>query len=313
MRDVIIVGGGPAGLSAAVVLGRCRRSVLLIDSGQQRNHASKAMHNFLTRDGVSPAKFRQKATAEAVSYGVAMASGQVASAKALNPGFEIQLKGGRRYRSRKLLLATGVVDRLPSIPGFASFYGASIHHCPFCDAYEWRGRRLAAYGDGTHGAGLALSLRTWSKDVVVLSDGPSGLDSAARHKLAEYGIEVFEERLSGLKGSNGRLQRILFAGGRSIERDALFFNTGQALRSHLPRMLGCEIRKDGGIKVDRRDRTCVPGLFVAGDALRDIQFVVNAAAQGAVAAVTIHAELREEEGSVLQPASTSGRTRRRPT
>src|SRR6185436_7932578 len=163
MYDVIIVGGGPAGLSAALVLGRCRRRVLVIDAGHPRNAAAQDVHGLYTRDGTEPAELQRLARAEAQRYGVEFKDAEAVGGSCGPGRFEVSCDDGAKLQARKLLLATGVADILPEIPGLKELYGRSVHHCPYCDGWEHKDCRLAAYGRGEAGAGLALCLRTWSK------------------------------------------------------------------------------------------------------------------------------------------------------
>src|ERR1051325_6140674 len=174
--DVIIVGAGPAGLSAALVLGRCRRRVLICDSGHPRNAASHALHGYLTRDGIPPAAFLEIGLEQLQQYEtVRLQRSAVVEARRLDNLFEITLNSGQRLASRKLLLATGVIDELPQINGLQDFYGTSVFHCPYCDGWEMRDQPLAVYGRGENGAGLALELKLWSQQLVLCTDGPSQL------------------------------------------------------------------------------------------------------------------------------------------
>src|SRR4051812_29356807 len=159
--DVIVVGGGPAGLSAALVLARCLRSVLVIDAGHPRNYASRAAHNYLTRDGVAPAHFLRMGREELQQYGVPVHQGVVTGAACTDIGFELELVSGPRVTCRKLLLATGVRDALPQVENFEALYGLGVHHCGYCDGFEYRGQRLAAFGEGRRALGLAMNLMTW--------------------------------------------------------------------------------------------------------------------------------------------------------
>lgn len=298
--DVIIVGVGPAGLSAALTLGRCRRRVLVCDAGRYRNRFSQHMHAFLTRDGASPAEFLQVAHDQLRPYeSVTLVQAEVTHARRSGTGFEIVIEGGERHRARKLLLATGVVDHVPRIEGIEALYGRSVHHCPYCDAWEWRDEPLAVYGRGdAKGAGLALMLLQWSADVVLLTDGPAELSGEQRERLNAREIAVREEPIVRLEGSaGGLLRRIVFAGGAALERSALFFNTGQHQRSPLAAQLGCEFTDRGGVSAGDYDvATSVPGLFVAGDASRDVQLVIVAAAEGTKAAFAINKALLGEDG-----------------
>lgn len=297
--DVIVVGGGPAGLSAALVLGRSRRRVLVIDAGRHRNRSAEAMHSYLSRDGTPPREFLAICRGQLAPYDcVELRSGEVADARRHGEGFEIVLDG-RLERARRLLLATGVVDHVPKLEGIERFYGRSIHHCPYCDGWEWRDRALGVYGRGdAEGAGLALMLKQWSADVVLCTDGPAEMGRKRREQLAKHVIPVREERIAKLEGSDeGRLERIVFSDGGALARDALFFNTGQHQRSPLAERLGCIFTDKGGVAVGEHEvQTSVPGLYVAGDASRDVQLVIVAAAEGAKAAFAINHSLLEEDG-----------------
>lgn len=293
--DAIIVGGGPAGLSAALVLGRCRRRVLVCDTGRPRNAASHGMHGFLTRDGIKPADFLRIGRAELVPYGVEIVSEEVVKASRAGNGFALTLAGGRRIRCRKLLLATGVVDQVPGFPGAREMYGRSVFHCPFCDGWEVRDQPLAAYGPGRRAYGLALSLSTWSADVVLLTGGPPRLRKEDRERLARKGVVLREDRILRLEGSNGRLERILFERGDPLKRRALFFHTGQYQRSPLGERLGCEFNRKGTIRTNRFSLTSVEGVYCAGDASEDVQLVIVAAAEGSKAAFAINTALQKGE------------------
>jgi thioredoxin reductase len=297
MHDVIIVGAGPAGLSAALMLGRCRRSVIVFDSGKPRNAASRALHGFLTRDGTPPFDFLQMARAELRQYGtVEIRNGYVAAAECLEDRrFSVTLRSGERFRARKLLLATGVVDNLPEIPGFRELYGLSVFHCPYCDGWEVRDVPLAIYGKGERGLGLSLEMTAWSGDLVLCTDGPPELGADSLERLARNGIQVREQRVVRLEGDQGQLERITFAQGEPLARRALFFTTGQYQRSDLLSHLGCEFTEKGTVRTGKYETTHLPGLFVAGDASRAVQWVVVAAAEGAEAAFAINTDLIKED------------------
>jgi thioredoxin reductase len=294
--DVIIIGAGPAGLSAALVLGRCRRRVLVCDAGHPRNAASHGLHNYLTRDGIEPAEFLRLGHAELQSYEtVRLLTIEVRDARRLEKGFEITLSNGERAVTRKLLIATGVVDDLPKLEGLDSFYGRSVFHCPYCDGWEMRDQPLAVYGQGENGLGLALELILWSPDLVLCTDGPSGLSAEDLERLTKHKIALREERILRLEGKDGVLDQIFFADGTAIKRRGMFFSTGQRQGSDLPEKLGCEFTEHGCVATGEYEATNVPGLYVAGDASRLVQFVIVAASEGAQAAVAINKELMRED------------------
>jgi thioredoxin reductase len=293
--DCIIVGGGPAGLSAALMLGRCRRRVLLCDVGGQRNLRSHAMHGYLTRDGIPPGEFLRLARQELGRYGtIECRELEIVEAARKNGGFILHAADGTDLRTRKLLLATGVVDELPHLDGLDELYGTSVHHCPYCDAWEWRDRALAAYGEGEEASGLALSLTFWSADVLLCTGGPT-LPGDAAGRLAAVGVRVREEPVTRLEGREGRLERIVFATGEPAVRSALFVVAGQRQRSPLAERLGCRFTERGTVDTGTCEVTNIPGLFVAGDASKEAQFVSVAAAEGTEAAMAIHRALMKED------------------
>ncbi|MEP6913565.1 MAG: NAD(P)/FAD-dependent oxidoreductase, partial [bacterium] len=295
MLDVIIVGGGPAGLSAALVLGRCRRRVLICDAGRPRNAASHGLHGFLTRDGIEPAEFLRLAREQLRPYEtVELRQAEVTNARRLATGFEITLNNGAVISSRKLLLATGVVDDIPAIEGLGELYGRSVFHCPYCDGWEMRDRSLAVYGRGENGLGLTLELLLWSRDLVLCTDGPAELSEDERERLAHHKITIREDRIKRLEGSDGALKRIVFANGEPLTRSAMFFSTGHRQASDLAEKLDCKFTEQGCVDTGEYETTNVPGLYVAGDASRLVQFVIVAASEGAQAAVAINKELMKE-------------------
>jgi len=295
--DVIVVGAGPAGLSAALILGRCRRSVLVCDTGKPRNAASRALHGYLTRDNTPPQEFLALGRRELEQYDTVRLIHTGASAAECVAGgrFKVTLANGEEVLSRKLLIATGVVDKLPDIDGFRELYGASVFHCPYCDGWELRDQPIAIYGRGAKGLGLSLELTGWSRDLVLCTDGPSEIDADGLARLARNGIAVREEKVTALRGRDGVLERVVFERGEPLPRRAMFFTTGQSQRSELAIQLGCELNEKGTVATGRFEKTHLPGLFVAGDASRAVQWVVVAAAEGAEAAFAINTDLLKED------------------
>jgi thioredoxin reductase len=293
MYDVIVVGAGPAGLSAALILGRCRRSVLVCDTGKPRNGASHALNGYLTRDGTSPREFLDIGRQELAKYDSVklVAIGASAADCVAGGRFRVVLADGTVAFGRKLLIATGVVDNVPDIPGIRELYGTSVFHCPYCDGWEMRDQPLAIYGRGSRGLGLSLELTAWSADLVLCTDGPSEIDAEGLSRLARNGIAVREERVAALEGAGGILERVILEGADPLLRRAMFFTTGQFQQSELAVHLGCELNEKGTIATGKYETTHLPGLFVAGDASRAVQWVVVAAAEGAEAAFAINTDL----------------------
>ena len=296
--DVIIVGGGPAGLSAALVLARCCRSVLVLDDGAPRNGPSQALHGYLTRDGMSPADFLGLAREEVEGYGVEIIDAKVREARVLGDPdgrarFEVSLDEDRTFQSRRMLLATGIRDRLPEIEGANTFFGRGLYYCPYCDAWGHRDGPIATYGRGSAAVGAAVALTTWSDDVTACTDGEPISDDE-RSWLAANGVALREEPIARLEGGDV-LERIVFEDGPPLACPALFFNTSRVQHSSLPRLLGCEYDEHGEVLTEADQSTCTPGLYIAGDADGDVQFIVMAAAEGAQAAVTINHALQHED------------------
>jgi len=294
--DAIIVGGGPAGLSAALLLGRARRRVLLCDSGEHRNDRAVAMHGFLTRDGIPPAELRRLAREELRAYpGVTVADRRVTEASRTEPGFTVTLDGeAAPLRSRRLLLATGMVDELPDLPGLDALWGRDAWHCPYCDGYERRDQPLAVYGKGRLGVKMALEVRSWSHDLVLCTGG-SRIDGKDRKRLAGLGVGLREERLVALEQEGGHLRALRFADGSELPRRGLFLAVPQRQRCELAERLGCRLTRQGMIRAGHDGSTEVPGLYVAGDASPHVQLAIVAAAQGSMAAFALNAELLRED------------------
>ena len=294
MYDAVIIGGGPAGLNAALVLGRCRRRVLLCDSGEYRNAASRGLHAFLTRDGIHPTELRRLGREEIARYGAEVREAKVDDARRDGDRFVITLEG-EQVESRTLLIATGVVDRVPPLAGIEDLYGRSVFHCPYCDGWEARDAPLAAYANEEKGVKLALSLLRWSRDVVLCTDGPARLRTRERARLARHGVPVHEGRVARLEGDDGALRRIVFHDGEPLDRRFMFFKTGHDQRSDLAARLGCEFDEKGAVKTNSLKATRMKGLYVLGDASEDMQLAVVAAAEGVKAGFAANEYLHDRE------------------
>jgi thioredoxin reductase len=294
LYDCIIVGGGPAGLNAAVVLGRCRRKVLVFDTEQYRNRHSHGMHNYLTRDDILPADFLKTCHGELEKYSVQRLNKKITGAKRNEHGtFEVKDENATIYCARKLLVATGLSDNIPSIEGFREFYGKSVFHCPYCDGWEVRDKKLAVYARDKEGWELALALKGWSEHVSLYTDGKNKVKPFQKAHLEANGIPVIRLPISKLRGHEGQLEKIIFKNGEERDCDALFFVHGYTQQCNIAEAFGCQVNKKGVIVTNRKQQTNIEGLYVAGDASRDMHFVVVAAAEGAKAGVTINKELQK--------------------
>ena len=299
--DVVIVGAGPAGLSAALVLGRCLRQVLVCDSGHPRNARSRSLNGYLTRDGIAPLDFLRLARDELVKYDVQHRDATVRDVRRVDDTFSVSLDTGETIAASSVLLATGVRDHLPDIPGLSECYGISVHHCPYCDGWEVRGRTVAALSERASPAGLALSLLTWTDRVTVCTNGSAAArpTPSQRRQLASHSIGIQLARIARFEHRNGQLQTLVFEDGTDSPCDAVFFAAPQSQQCELARQLGCEFTDRGTVKTDHLGRSCVPGIYVVGDASRDVQFVIVAAAEGAKAGVAINKALQARAVSAL--------------
>ena len=302
--DVIIAGGGPAGLNAAIVLARSRRKVIVFDNGNQRNIRSQGMHNFLTRDGIKPVDFLQLARDEARRYRILIKNIGVKSAiKGKDGYFEVTDIKGKVYTSKKILLATGLSDNLPAVDGLEELYGKYVFHCPYCDGWEVRDKRIAVYARNKNGVDLAMSLKTWSNLVTLYTDGRKYLTPSELTLLEQYDIPVITTRIKRLQSTKEKLRSIVLKDESSHLCDALFFVNGYTQQCELAERLGCTINSKRVVITNRLQETNIPGVFVAGDASRDMHFVVVAAAEGAKAGVSINKELQKEEKQIIDKKS----------
>lgn len=295
MYDVLIVGAGPAGLSAALILGRSRRRVLVLDSGKPRNAPSPESHGFFTRDGATPAELLRLGREQLRPYDVEVRDAEVTDAVREESGFTVVLADGSRESARTLLLATGMVDPLPEIEGLRELWGTGVLHCPYCHGWEVRDRPLGVYGNGKAAAEFVALLRVWSRDLVLCTDGPADLEEEDRERLARHGVPVREERIVRLVEKEGRLERIVFADGGDLSCGALFLRVPPRQHSRLGERLGSPLRADGLMDVDQAGRTSIPGLYAAGDISLKMNQVGLAAADGAVAGVAINHDLALQE------------------
>jgi thioredoxin reductase len=295
--EVVIVGGGPAGLAAAITLGRARRRVVLLDHGRPRNGAAHHVHCYLGLDGVAPEDLRARGRKEAMHYGVEFRDAEVLDATCASespPTRFVIRTASQELTCRAVLLATGVVDELPDVSGLREFYGRSVHHCPYCDGWEHRDQRLATIGHSHSAVQSALGLLSWSASVTVCSNGRAASDDDVL-SLERHGVALRVQKISQLVGVAGVLQAIEFVDGERLACDAAFFSSEQGQQSQLPRILGCEYDGDGHVLTAKQQGTRTPGLFLAGDADGDSQFAIVAAAEGVTAAVAIDKALKEED------------------
>jgi thioredoxin reductase len=306
--DCIVVGGGAAGLSAALVLGRARQRTLVVDAGSPSNLPAEGVGGLLGHDGRPPAELYAIGREELATYPtVELRSGTVDSGERVEGGFAVELSGGRREATRRVILATGMDYRPPELPGLRELWGRSVFHCPFCHGWEVRDQALAVLGGGDGGVHRALLLREWSEDVVLLGNGSAELGEGGRERLAAAGIEVDERPVAGLVARGDTLAAIEFADGSLLAREGLLVPVTLAQRSGLAAQLGAETAEPGPIvvdpvAVDKMFRTTSEGVFAAGDASAQLQQVAGAISAGSLAAVGVVQSLMAEKHGLAIPA-----------
>jgi thioredoxin reductase len=287
--DAVVVGGGPAGLSAALVLGRARRRVLVLDTGRPANIASSAIGGLLGQSGVAPVELRRAGREQLAELPtVEVRDVAVVDAIAGRERLGVRLSDGNELRTRALVLAHGLSYEPPALPGIEPLWGRSVFHCPFCDGWEVRDRALAVHGNGPDVVRTALVVSGWSSDVVLLTDGPARLGDAGQASLAAAGVRVREEPIRRLAGHDGRLDWIEFVSGPVERRDALFVRTRRGQPNGLAAALGCELTAGGTIVTDGDGRTTLAGVYAAGDAATDrLRSVAAAIGTGSRAALAV--------------------------
>lgn len=296
--DVIIVGGGAAGCSAAITLARCNRKILIIDAGEQRNLRTKEVHLFLTRDGISPAQFYAMTQKELDYYGVETVKARVVTARELGGhGFSLTDENKMKYTCRRLLLATGVTDEIPDIPGLAELWGRGVYHCPYCDGWEYSGKIIGLYAP-KFGYGMALALRQLTDHLILFTNGRNYLQSKQRENLAMRGVEIIATPIKEIARANKMIKCVKLKDGMTVPVDVLFVINHHKVNNSLLKQLGCRCVKKGPAITNRRQETNVPGVYVAGDASYDMHMVVVAAAEGVKAGVAINASLLRKDNEL---------------
>ena len=312
--DVVVVGGGAAGLSGALTLGRARRSVVVVDAGEPRNSPASGVHGFLTRDGIAPAELLRAGRAEVRRYGARVLDGHVASAAPVDGGgFAVELEDGRRVGARRLLVATGLVDELPDVPGIRERWGRDVLHCPYCHGWEVRDQAIGVLASGPLSVHQALLFRQLSADVTFFSHTMPPPTGEQMERLAARGISVVDGEVASLEVVEDRLVGVRFGDGRVVGREALAVSSRMTARAGFLAALGLRPAEHPAgvgeyIPSDATGRTDVLGVWVAGN-VTDLAAQVGAAASsGAAAAAQINADLIAED---TERAVTAYRARRK--
>jgi thioredoxin reductase len=292
--DVAIVGGGPAGLSAAIWLARYLHRVLLVDSGDPRNWETRGINGFLGHPGVRPAELRGMGRDEARSHGAELVDAVCDKVSRIDEEtFELVLADGARHRARRLLLAIGLKDVWPDIPGLEHVYGADAHVCPDCDGRDCTGKKVVVIGTGRKAVGMALNLTTWTNQIIICTNGrPADFDLPEYcQKLDALNIPVIQAPITRIHHTGARVQSLDFEEGISLDTDKIFLAVAQYPADDLGAQLHCERDAGGHIIVDDAYHTSVRYCFAAGDIVPGPQLAIAAAGDGAIAALAIHKSL----------------------
>ena len=293
--DAMIIGGSYSGLSAALALGRAIRNVLVIDSGKPCNRQTPHAHNFLTQDGNTPAGIAALGKTEVMKYPtIQFLDDTVTEVKGGNNSFEVFTVSGHQIQTHKLLFSTGVKDLLPDLPGFASCWGITVIHCPYCHGYEFKDQFTGIMANGDTAFEMAMMIRNWTKQLSVFTNGKSELTEPQTGKLASLNINVIEKPLQEIEHQNGYMNRVVFTDGSSHFLTALYARPSFEQHCEIPKELGCEINASGYIQVDDFQKTTISGVFAAGDNTSRFRAVSAAVAAGGKAGALINLELIAE-------------------
>ncbi|MCG7754330.1 NAD(P)/FAD-dependent oxidoreductase [Flavihumibacter cheonanensis] len=294
--DVIIIGGSYSGLSAAMALGRALRKVQVIDSGNPCNKQTPHSHNFLTNDGKTPKEITSLSKQQVKQYPtVRLLDGFASKGTQTAEGFTIQTETGELFSSRKLIVATGIKDSMPPIPGFAESWGISVLHCPYCHGYEVRNQTTGILANGDAAFELASLISNWTKDLTIYTNGSSLLSDQQKAKLEKNQIGIVETEINRLDHTHGYINNIVFKNGSKIPVKAIYARLPFVQHSSIPQELGAELTQDGFIKIDNAHRTSVQGLYACGDNTTKMRTVANAVSMGTTAAFMVNKELIEED------------------
>ncbi|MBS5910459.1 NAD(P)/FAD-dependent oxidoreductase [Paenibacillus macerans] len=298
LLDVGIIGGGPAGLNAALVLGRARKSVAVIDEGRPRNRVTGESHGFLTRDGIKPAEFRRIAKEQIQAYPTVRFVEDTAVKLSGEDGhFQITTARGETLYTKKLLIASGMKDAPLDIPGLADVYGKSAFVCPYCDGWEMRDRPLAVIVPRDHALHMAKMISGWTAQFAMCIHGQGEWPEGHREELERRQVPVFDLPIERIDSEEGMVRQVVLEDGTAVPCTGIFFAPKLVPGSGLPQTLGCDMTEGGAMVVDDLGKTNVPGVYGAGDAASVKYQVIAAAAAGAFAGIAINNELQEEAWS----------------
>jgi len=297
MYDCAIIGGGPAGLNAALVLGRARRQVIFFDNNKPRNNVTEESHGFITRDGVKPQEFRDIAYQEISKYpSVEFKNNEVMTITKNDSCYVLMTDEEETFEAKRILLATGLKEIFPDINGISDYYGKTLFNCAYCEGWELKDKALIVVGVTQHLFHAVKIIYNWSKDIIVATNGANNLSNENKEALQNKGIQVVEKKITEFVGENGRLNQVVFEDGTTIERESGFIIPEFVQSCKFGEQLGCKLNDQGFIVVDNFGRTNIPGVYAAGDTigLTSAQLVISAS-DGSRAAIGINIDLTIEE------------------
>ncbi|WP_339242315.1 NAD(P)/FAD-dependent oxidoreductase [Paenibacillus sp. FSL R5-0517] len=296
LLDVLIIGGGPAGLNAALVLGRARKNVVVIDDETPRNWVTKETHGFVTRDGASPREFRKAAKEQIAAYpSVQFASDTAVAVTGSDGDFVIQTTQGTSYRTKKILFAVGKKDLPLDINGLTEVYGKSAFVCPYCDGWELRDQSLVIIVSGDKALHMAKVISGWTDRYTICTNGSDSLTDEEREELKQHHVTVFDAPVKSIDSEKGMVKQVVLNDGTAIPCTGVFFQPKLFTGSELPKAIGCDISESGTVIVDASGKTSIAGVYSAGDAASELYQAITAASLGALSAVSINTELNFEK------------------
>ncbi|PQP81265.1 pyridine nucleotide-disulfide oxidoreductase [Paenibacillus sp. PCH8] len=296
LLDVLIVGGGPAGLNAALVLGRARKNVVVIDDEKPRNWVTQETHGFLTRDGASPREFRKAAKDQIAAYpSVHFASDTVTAITGYDGDFRVTTALGASYHTKKILFAVGKKDLPLDINGLTEVYGKSAFVCPYCDGWELKDQSLVIIVNGDKALHMAKVISGWTDRYTICTNGSDSLTDEQREELKQHNVPVFDAPVQSIDSEEGMVKQVVLNDGTAIPCTGIFFQPKLFTGSELPKAIGCDITESGTVIVDEFGKTSVSGVYSAGDAASELYQAITAASLGALSAVSINNELNFEK------------------
>ncbi|SEO58184.1 Thioredoxin reductase [Mucilaginibacter gossypiicola] len=293
--DVIIIGGSSAGLSAGMALGRAMRKVLIIDSGKPCNRQTPHSHNFFTRDGQTPHEILTIAREQTLKYPtITLLHDEAIQYTPVTNGFEVSTISGKTFSAKKIILAAGIKDQMPDIPGFAECWGISAIHCPYCHGYEYGHQHTGIIANGEMAFELAKLISNWTKELTVFTNGKSTLTDAQQTIILNNNIRLVEDKIEALDHHNGQVTAIRLQNGAEIKLMALYARLPFVQHSDGALQLGCQFTEVGYIQVDAKQKTTIPGVYAAGDSTSPIRAIANAVNSGTMAGIMANLELIDE-------------------